>query len=154
MRLCKACVVVLPPKGQGCWHGCPHGHLEPPGGLVSNSNRSGHWGLEPGPSACEADVMPLHHVPSAKHGTQVHRLEDHCAVFCAVGFASYVAGCLSGIGPRGPEPPSRQWKSVAETRDRTGDLQIFSLTLSSYRGMFASKSARSTRALSAASRSS
>ena len=22
-----------------------------------------HWGLSPGPSACEADVMPLHHVP-------------------------------------------------------------------------------------------
>ena len=21
------------------------------------------WGLNPGPSACEADVMPLHHVP-------------------------------------------------------------------------------------------
>jgi hypothetical protein len=97
--------------------------------------------LRPGPSACEADVMPLYHVPSAKHGTQVHRLEAHYAVFCAVGFASYVAGCLSGIGPRGPEPPSRQWKSFAETRGRTGDLQIFSLALSqlSYRGIFASK---------------
>lgn len=23
-----------------------------------------HWGLNPGPSACEADVIPLHHVPS------------------------------------------------------------------------------------------
>ena len=23
-----------------------------------------HWDLNPGPSACEADVMPLHHVPS------------------------------------------------------------------------------------------
>lgn len=22
-----------------------------------------HWGLNPGPSACEADVIPLHHVP-------------------------------------------------------------------------------------------
>ena len=22
-----------------------------------------HWGLSPGPSACEADVIPLHHVP-------------------------------------------------------------------------------------------
>ena len=22
-----------------------------------------HWDLNPGPSACEADVMPLHHVP-------------------------------------------------------------------------------------------
>ena len=25
-----------------------------------------HWGLNPGPSACEADVIPLHHVPDAK----------------------------------------------------------------------------------------
>ena len=25
-----------------------------------------HWGLNPGPSACEADVIPLHHVPLAK----------------------------------------------------------------------------------------
>ena len=24
-----------------------------------------HWGLNPGPSACEADVIPLHHVPVA-----------------------------------------------------------------------------------------
>ena len=23
-----------------------------------------HWGLNPGPSACEADVIPLHHVPN------------------------------------------------------------------------------------------
>ena len=23
-----------------------------------------HWDLNPGPSACEADVIPLHHVPS------------------------------------------------------------------------------------------
>ena len=22
-----------------------------------------HWDLDPGPSACRADVMPLHHVP-------------------------------------------------------------------------------------------
>jgi hypothetical protein len=22
-----------------------------------------HWDLNPGPSACEADVIPLHHVP-------------------------------------------------------------------------------------------
>ena len=24
-----------------------------------------HWGLNPGPSACEADVIPLHHVPDS-----------------------------------------------------------------------------------------
>ena len=26
-----------------------------------------HWGLNPGPSACEADVIPLHHVPHGKY---------------------------------------------------------------------------------------
>ena len=25
-----------------------------------------HWDLNPGPSACEADVIPLHHVPDWK----------------------------------------------------------------------------------------
>ena len=25
-----------------------------------------HWDLNPGPSACEADVIPLHHVPDEK----------------------------------------------------------------------------------------
>ena len=28
-----------------------------------NNNIWTHWGLSPGPSACEADVIPLHHVP-------------------------------------------------------------------------------------------
>ena len=27
-----------------------------------------HWGLSPGPSACEADVIPLHHVPHESSG--------------------------------------------------------------------------------------
>ena len=27
-----------------------------------------HWDLNPGPSACEADVMPLHHEPSGSEG--------------------------------------------------------------------------------------
>ena len=29
-----------------------------------------HWDLNPGPSACEADVIPLHHVPDAKMSLQ------------------------------------------------------------------------------------
>ena len=29
-----------------------------------------HWDLNPGPSACEADVIPLHHVPDAKMNLQ------------------------------------------------------------------------------------
>ena len=27
-----------------------------------------HWDLSPGPSACEADVIPLHHVPTSSSG--------------------------------------------------------------------------------------
>ncbi len=27
-----------------------------------------HWGLNPGPSACRADVIPLHHVPAQHRG--------------------------------------------------------------------------------------
>ena len=32
-----------------------------------------HWDLNPGPSACEADVIPLHHVPleDASRSTQL-----------------------------------------------------------------------------------
>ena len=29
-----------------------------------------HWGLNPGPSACRADVMPLHHMPTQRMGTR------------------------------------------------------------------------------------
>ena len=32
-------------------------------GTDANSNKWTHWDLNPGPSACEADVIPLHHVP-------------------------------------------------------------------------------------------
>ena len=31
--------------------------------LQSNLEKWTHWDLNPGPSACEADVIPLHHVP-------------------------------------------------------------------------------------------
>ena len=33
--------------------------------LQSTTAKWTHWDLNPGPSACEADVIPLHHVPSA-----------------------------------------------------------------------------------------
>ena len=29
-----------------------------------------HWDLNPGPSACEADVIPLHHVPHVGYSYQ------------------------------------------------------------------------------------
>ena len=34
----------------------------------SNHKYWTHWGLNPGPSACEADVIPLHHVPHNMNG--------------------------------------------------------------------------------------
>ena len=33
-----------------------------------------HWGLNPGPSACEADVIPLHHVPDDPVALSLRRL--------------------------------------------------------------------------------
>ena len=33
--------------------------------LQSTTAKWTHWDLNPGPSACEADVIPLHHVPHA-----------------------------------------------------------------------------------------
>ena len=107
-----------------------------------------HWDLNPGPSACEADVIPLHHVPLRRRGAK--RL---CSLSCAI----LAWGLRTGIGEfpstflqlskasaglqrlqnalaAALAPDAR--KQNAETRDRTGDLQIFSLTLSqlSYRG--------------------
>ena len=35
-----------------------------------------HWDLNPGPSACEADVIPLHHVPEWRW--QRETLLAHC----------------------------------------------------------------------------
>ena len=35
------------------------------GGANANPNKWTHWDLNPGPSACEADVIPLHHKPVA-----------------------------------------------------------------------------------------
>ena len=31
--------------------------------IENQSNMWTHWDLNPGPSACEADVIPLHHEP-------------------------------------------------------------------------------------------
>ena len=42
-------------------------HLEldlvPVGRRYGHHHAWTHWDLNPGPSACEADVIPLHHVP-------------------------------------------------------------------------------------------
>ena len=45
--------------------------------MVSGLHRSfekwAHWDLNPGPSACEADVIPLDHVPRDGSGRKGHQ---------------------------------------------------------------------------------
>ena len=53
-----------------------------------------HWGLNPGPSACKADVIPLHHVP----GTAFH---IDCLYAKSPGVA---ASSAREATPRGFEP--------------------------------------------------
>ena len=54
-----------------------------------------HWGLNPGPSACEADVIPLHHVPD-EHLRPARR----CCILFAL--AARVSSC-----PRGHQSTGR-----------------------------------------------
>ena len=41
------------------------------GRLYGHHHAWTHWDLNPGPSACEADVIPLHHVPLKRVQTDV-----------------------------------------------------------------------------------
>ena len=43
--------------------------------LVEVNEMWTHWGLSPGPSACGADVIPLHHVPS--DGIEFHTMNPN-----------------------------------------------------------------------------
>ena len=38
-----------------------------------------HWGLSPGPSACEADVIPLHHVTKFEFRVRPTAFEHHAS---------------------------------------------------------------------------
>jgi hypothetical protein len=53
-----------------------------------------HWGLNPGPSACKADVIPLHHVPC----TALNIAYSH------VTSSGVLAGRATQTTPRGFEP--------------------------------------------------
>ena len=63
MHVCERCDLV--------WS------VKPPMSQPSQDNRTKdnwtHWGLNPGPSACEAGVIPLHHAPFD---------EFHCDEMC------------------------------------------------------------------------
>ena len=75
-----------------------------------------HWDLNPGPSACEADVIPLHHVPlSSMHTDVTHcHLKGRMVQSTGLGFEpSYFRtgkGCAatmpSGFGFRGQRTTS------------------------------------------------
>ena len=60
-----------------------------------------HWDLNPGPSACEADVIPLHHVPVATlaAGARIEAIPVVALHSCvwALGVITYVL--LTGTAP-------------------------------------------------------
>ena len=64
------------------------------GGANANPNKWTHWDLNPGPSACEADVIPLHHVPhmdgNTTHATQAgeHFFVLLCGIRVGLSFSS------------------------------------------------------------------
>ena len=46
-------------------------HVEAHADILNDTNSKQiwtHWDLNPGPSACEADVIPLHHEPNMHRG--------------------------------------------------------------------------------------
>ncbi len=69
--------------------GCAH--LGPQWCSASHCAKWTHWGLSPGPSACEADVIPLHHVPIERH-------RSHSSIARRTGLAA------SDSGARMPRP--------------------------------------------------
>ena len=57
-----------------------------------------HWGLNPGPSACRADVIPLHHVPDGAVISPIHIKSAAWHSSCSVRDSIGRSGTL---GPRG-----------------------------------------------------
>jgi hypothetical protein len=86
-------------------------------------------GIEPRSQAWKACMMPLHYVCDYK----ISLLGKEGTVLLNATTRTYFV--LTHVIMRGPDP-TRKCEN-AETRDRTGDLQIFGLTLSqlSYRGL-------------------
>ena len=70
-----------------------------------------HWGLNPGPSACRADVIPLHHVPG------LHA----CAPACA--HRSSRAGCVALVR-HDPAATGRRTRLPLRTGIGTGVLRL------------------------------
>ena len=58
------------------------GRREREGASRTQHEKWTHWDLNPGPSACEADVIPLHHVPIwlRKFPMEVHWYREHASM--------------------------------------------------------------------------
>ena len=81
-----------------------------------------HWGSSPGPSTCEADVIPLHHVPhvcSFPGGQDLQLLEEFlgCATACGVSGYHLPAWqrCHLGLDTLGFEPRAFHMRSGCDT---------------------------------------
>ena len=71
-----------------------------------------HWGLNPGPSACKADVIPLHHVPSTAF---THEF--------LLGLLFFVCDFRSGKRHRGDSNPCGQSPMHFESISLTARIQ-------------------------------
>ena len=61
----QAASLVLEGRGRRADANCDAHMVQiPRAGLLRNLIKWTHWDLNPGPSACEADVIPLHHAPN------------------------------------------------------------------------------------------
>ena len=56
-----------------------------------------HWGLNPGPSACEADVIPLHHVPMIYLRKSAHTSQSIAGLVVEYIVLSLLLRCLCGF---------------------------------------------------------
>ena len=62
-----------------------------------------HWGLNPGPSACEADVIPLHHVP--RQGAKIAIAACQSVAIVATN-KNHLPNATAKVTPKGVLPPA------------------------------------------------
>ena len=114
-RLCGVPITLSCARASGRKHGDKNGSDD----SNANNPRSKeqewtHWDLNPGPSACEADVIPLHHVPLA--------VRPRYAMQSLNGPTSeVVAAPARQLQPRAPSIPLNvaiAWKAEARRTER------------------------------------
>ena len=116
-----ACCVCSVPIALSCARATGRKHGDKNGDDDNNANNPRskeqewtHWDLNPGPSACEADVIPLHHVPLA--------VRPRYAMQSLNGPTSeVVAAPARQLQPRAPSIPLNvaiAWKAEARRTER------------------------------------